>query len=503
MLTRLKVDGFKNLVDLDVRFGPFTCIAGLNGVGKSNLFDAIRFLSMLAGGQTLLDAALSVRDEKGRTNEISSIFTQVNGQMLQAMSFEAYMIVPPEARDDLGQNAKANTTFLKYILKIRLRKEALATLHANPLEITEEGLEYIKKKDIAEHLRFPTGREWKDSVIQKNKSLSTHFITTQNGVESNHEKKIVLHSTKRGRPRSYLAGDLTKTVMGTATASESPTAVCAMQEMRSWQLLQFEPSALRKPDSLNAKPHLESDGAHIAATLYHLANHIWPQQHGLDGAAAYQTVTNKLAELVQDIRGIEVERDDKRDLLTLYGIFKNGDRLPTRSLSDGTLRFLALAVLEMDPQANRIICLEEPENGIHPDRIQDMIRLLKDIAVDPSCPNDETNPLRQVIINTHSPLVVANVDDADLLYGLLEPFNPKEKGITSDRWMNRIALKCVTKTWREELGMEVLSKGHIQAYLQPIPRPKTPGDERSNSDPKIVRERSDLWAEQLAFDFQD
>ncbi len=41
MLTRLKVTGFKNLVDVDVRFGPFTCIAGPNGAGKSNLFDAI------------------------------------------------------------------------------------------------------------------------------------------------------------------------------------------------------------------------------------------------------------------------------------------------------------------------------------------------------------------------------------------------------------------------------------------------------------------------------
>ena len=48
MLTRLKVTGFKNLIDVDVRFGPFTCIAGANGVGKSNLFDAIGFLSALA-----------------------------------------------------------------------------------------------------------------------------------------------------------------------------------------------------------------------------------------------------------------------------------------------------------------------------------------------------------------------------------------------------------------------------------------------------------------------
>ncbi len=48
MLTRLKVNGFKNLVNVDVSLGPFTCIAGVNGVGKSNLFDAIMFLSALA-----------------------------------------------------------------------------------------------------------------------------------------------------------------------------------------------------------------------------------------------------------------------------------------------------------------------------------------------------------------------------------------------------------------------------------------------------------------------
>jgi AAA15 family ATPase/GTPase len=61
LLTRLEVSGFKNLVVVDIRFGPLTCIAGLNGVGKSNLFDAIGFLAALAD-QPLLEAAQSVRN---------------------------------------------------------------------------------------------------------------------------------------------------------------------------------------------------------------------------------------------------------------------------------------------------------------------------------------------------------------------------------------------------------------------------------------------------------
>jgi AAA15 family ATPase/GTPase len=74
MLTRLKVSGFKNLVDVDIRFGPFTCIAGANGVGKSNLFDAIRFLSALAD-EPLIEAAKSVR--AGRTADVHNLFHRV------------------------------------------------------------------------------------------------------------------------------------------------------------------------------------------------------------------------------------------------------------------------------------------------------------------------------------------------------------------------------------------------------------------------------------------
>src|SRR5437660_8432577 len=113
MLTRLKVSGFKNLIDVDVRFGPFTCVAGVNAVGKSNLFDAIRFLSSLAD-RTLIDAALSVRDEVGKTADLRSLFHCVGNEHESKMSFEAEMIVPREGLDDLGQKAIAATTFLRY-----------------------------------------------------------------------------------------------------------------------------------------------------------------------------------------------------------------------------------------------------------------------------------------------------------------------------------------------------------------------------------------------------
>ena len=66
MLTRLRVQGFKNLLDVDIRLGPFTCIAGKNAVGKSNLFDAIRFLHLLTQ-HPIMEAVKLLRETKGRS----------------------------------------------------------------------------------------------------------------------------------------------------------------------------------------------------------------------------------------------------------------------------------------------------------------------------------------------------------------------------------------------------------------------------------------------------
>jgi predicted ATPase len=130
MLTRLKVSGFKNLVDVDVRFGPFTCIAGANGVGKSNLFDAIGFLSALAE-MPLMEAAKSIRG--GRTADVANLFHRAGERHDETISFMAEMIIPKSGADDLGQPAEATITFLRYSLELSLRESEGST--AGGLEI--------------------------------------------------------------------------------------------------------------------------------------------------------------------------------------------------------------------------------------------------------------------------------------------------------------------------------------------------------------------------------
>jgi predicted ATPase len=488
MLTRLKVSGFKNLVDVDVRFGPFTCVAGANGVGKSNLFDAIRFLSALAD-RPLIEAALSVRDEGGRTADVRSLFHRVGNDYAEEMSFEAEMIVPKNGLDDLGQEAKASITFLRYSVTLTYHPDdSLRSLGG--LELLKEELVHINLGDAKENLLFLHKPAWRKSAVQGRRT--SPFISTGTKEGS---RVIELHQDgSKGRPLSRLAVNLPRTVLSVANASESPTALLARREMQSWRLLQLEPSALRTPDEFTAPTRLGVDGSHLAATLYHLArfnkNQRTNGQPDEIAVQVYGQVANRLAELIDDVREVWIDRDDRRELLTLQVADRDGTSHPARALSDGTLRFLALTVLELDPESQGLLCLEEPENGIHPERIPAMLQLLRDIATDVNEPIGLDNPLRQVIINTHSPAVVMQVTEDSLLVAELK------ETIRSGQRYKRVSFSCLPNTWRQKApeGVSIVPKGELLAYLNPVVPEKTEFDSNGHKSSKVrrVADRPDL-----------
>lgn len=488
MLTRLKVSGFKNLVDVDIHFGPFTCIAGPNGVGKSNLFDAIRLLSALAD-RTFVDAAKSVRDESGRTGDIKALFHRVGEQTDERMRFEAEMIVPPNGTDDLGQPAKATATFLRYTVELGYRASSNG-LGGESLELLNEHLTYIPRSEWKKCLKFPFSDDWRDSAVLFNNRKSPYISTK----EVAGERRVLLHRGDGGAPGKTTqrpARQLPRTVLSATNAYESPTALLARREMQSWRLLQLEPSALRKPDEFSAPAQLGWDGAHLPATLFRLAKDAGREGENDLSGNVYGQVAYRLQQLIQDIHTIQIDRDEKRELLSLVATDRRGTPLPARALSDGALRFLALAVLELDPETVGVICFEEPENGIHPARIPAMLELLKNIAMDASMPIGGDNPLRQMIVNTHSPVVVGQVDD-DCLLGAIP-----EEGVYDGQRVHRLTFKALSDTWRRSLvpPPSQLVPNELIAYLDPVPaRPvvSQPDIVQRSRPARRVRDRPDI-----------
>jgi predicted ATPase len=75
-------------------------------------------------------------------------------------------------------------------------------------------------------------------------------------------------------------------------------------------------------------------------------------------------------------------------------------RTPASRVSDGTLRWLALLIILLNPDPAPVTCIEEPELGLHPDILPTLAELLR-----------EASERTQLIVTTHSPTLVDNFSD--------------------------------------------------------------------------------------------
>ncbi len=454
MLTRLEVDGFKNLLGFAADFGPFTCIAGPNGVGKSNLFDAIRFLSLLADHNLVMAGSL-VRQVGGDTSDLQDLFWRNSSGATQRFRIAAEMLVDRNVTDDFGRPAAATSTFLRYEVEIGYDGPPQRTV-GERLTLLSEQLHYFTEGKAARRLKFPHSRaRFREAAVVNERHSPAGYISVRTAEDGQTEIHIHGDGGSRGPGQVAPAAQARATIVGTSNTSGTPTILAARREMQRWHFLALEPSAMRQPDRFQADPTLSPHGAHLPAVLYRLA----AGASGDDSEAVYARTANRLAALVPVV-GLRVDVDQVRRLLTLVVEEQGGVRLPASSLSDGTLRFLALAVLAADPEATGLYCIEEPENGIHPARLTEMVHLLRDLAVNPDEKPDADNPFRQVIVATHSPAFVQLQRPDDLLFAV-ETLSRDSGG----RPMRTLRCRPVENTWRARSGVPAVGGTTILDYL--------------------------------------
>ena len=460
MLTRLEVDGFKNLVNFAVDFGPFTCIAGPNGVGKSNVFDAIRYLSLLAD-HTIVEAAMLVRGGDIETSDIRELFWTQESRSSTEFRIAAEMIVDKAVRDDFGRPAEASSTFLRYEVQIGYEEPAHRGTLAR-LVLLSETLDYITEGNAPAHLRFPhNASRFRSAAIINRRKSPVGYISVRNAPDG--QTEIVVHQDGGSRGPGQIAPAHTapRTIVATSNTSATPTILAARREMQQWKFLALEPSAMRRPDRFQAASTITASGGHIPATLNRLAAEA--EAAGSQPEDVLARIASRIAELVP-ITAIEVDVDSVRQILTLQVNEQSGVRLPAASLSDGTLRFLTLAILVSDPAAEGLLCIEEPENGIHPAKMAQMVNLLQDLAVDALEAPGPQNPFRQVIVATHSPAFVQLQSPNDLLFAM-------EARIKGQDGLPVRTLRCrpLDDTWRGKAGELTVGLMTVLDYLSSPP----------------------------------
>jgi predicted ATPase len=388
MITYIKINGFKSFHNFEMDFTPLTIIAGTNASGKSNLFDALILLSNLAETDNIKKA---FKDQRG---EFLELFTQYGeNNYAQEMEFHIEMLVNKDITDAWGNKATLKYTRLRYELKIRRYTNDSGI---EDIEVANESLVNLKHQEDKWINIIPAKYKeyWRPKVPVGRRQIPYINTTIENGILT----VEVPQDGKTGNKRRFPLKNASRTVLSSFDTIDFPHVLAAKEEMRSWKFLQLNPEDLRKPtDKSNGEDVISQSGKNLAAALNRI---ILKNEYSLG------EISRKLQSFVPNFIEVIVIDDRENKQFVIKLIDKDGKEYSSRVLSEGTLRILALCILEQDDQHTGLLCFEEPENGIHPYRINTMASLLKDLTNDFT---DDELPLRQVIVNTHSPILVGEI----------------------------------------------------------------------------------------------
>lgn len=371
-----------------LKLGNLNVLIGPNGSGKSNLIEAIGLLKAAPK-----DLSSPVKDSGGVNDWLWK------GAHHPTASIEAVLHNP--AGRQLGRKAT-----------MPLRHRIAFTEHARRFEVVDEAIENALvysdsvKGDAYFYYRFQNGYPVLNTVSEMGRSLKRESIKPDQSVLPQ------FVDPERYPELGYLN-----------------SAYERIGIYRDWSFGRYTPPRLAQKTDLPSAHLLPT-----AENLPHVLNY-------------YRSKIKK--QLVDVVRNIYAGADDfnVQFVAGLAQLFmEEGDVvMPATRLSDGTLRYLCLLVILLDPDPPPLICIDEPELGLHPDVVGKLAELIKAAA-----------QRTQIIVTTHSTMLVDHMTDmpeAVVVFG-------KEQGATTMERLRPEKLQVWLQEYNDSLG-KLWSSGEI------------------------------------------
>lgn len=156
----------------------------------------------------------------------------------------------------------------------------------------------------------------------------------------------------------------------------------------------------------------------------------------------WKSFLEHLQDVYPNVRALRVSTEAGK--LSLYADEAHGSTHAAR-LSDGTLKYICLLAALLDPHQPTLLAIDEPDNGLHPDAISGMARLLEEAA--------QRFP---VVVTTHSFMLVDCVADPLSIVVCERP----EDGTTLRR-LTSADLSRWREVYEEATVGELWTRGHI------------------------------------------
>lgn len=342
MLTKLRIEGFKSLRQTEIEFRPMTVLFGPNAAGKSNILDAIQTLSRLATERTLSDA----------------LSAPIRGYPLEAFSFSedglAGLLAQERASFRIESDVTTASDRYGYTVQVEIQPDT------GTLSTGYEELSILAKR---------TGEQ-----------------KGQPRLETVNDRILIRSRSRPGRPREELLGqNHTKVSDPRLGGTEYRQIEEFRHHLSGWRTYYLDPRiAMRRASPPAQVTDIGVLGENIAPFLYRLR---------AEKPKYFDTIRRSLTMIIPSVEDLNVDLDSRRGTLDVF-VRQSGIEYSSRIISEGTLRVLALCAISFNPWTGALVAFEEPENGVHPRRLELVAELLTSLI--------EQN--RQVIVTTHSPV---------------------------------------------------------------------------------------------------
>lgn len=338
MITQLQVRNWKSFGEGTLYIDPLTILIGTNSSGKSNLLEALAFLSLTAKGVPFEDM-FSEDVGKLRLRGTADVLLNQNSE---SSDFTVVAFLSTNDKSDLRYEITCTV----------VNKNAVVLKHESLQRVNENGA------NTSYETVFKTGDFKQDNV---------EITSIRNGVI---EKTTFLDVTGNRSLLSRLSGsNLDREVL--------ENILTAIEHFSAVQLIDPVPQNMRDYGALSIQ--LAVDGSNLAGVLSQV-----PAQEEQEIHQLLTSYINLLSE--NDINRVWAEKVGRlgRDaMLYIEEAWPNGRAtlLDAKSASDGTLHFLAVMTAILTAKPKTLVIIEEVDKGLHPSRADLLVRFLKEMAL--------------------------------------------------------------------------------------------------------------------------
>jgi len=380
MLESISLKNFKSFATATIPLAPFTLIIGANGAGKSNFFDALRLLRAIGEGRSVRDAL------EGHALPGATTATAVAGVRGGATAITHFLSESPLF--SISATIRDGYSRIRYFVEIDASKYRV---------VNEELSSSSHPGSYVFSTRPETGPldQLEDSPV-----ITARFHKVSRGLNprrdfSPHEFILSQFSGRRAESRA-----------------NEEVADKAREEFSAITPLELRPEALRQY-SPRGRAELGEHGenfASVVADLWERAN--TPQFRFVnesgksqleqfvdtDARNSMDALRSWLGEITpRAITEVLTQQTPTGEVIFAVREEPYEEPIAAPSLSDGTLRFAALALVATAIPGRRALVVEEIENGINPSRVALLVQMLEQATADTKV---------QVIASSHSPAVL-------------------------------------------------------------------------------------------------